>query len=133
MKKVILLLLIVFISACSNVPKGAELEQVANEKVILHPDLIDEIGVVSERMIKVGAYPAVELSLKNFTEDRYTIEYKFDWFDSSGFKIDTLQSWNRVTLSPSATSDILSVGKSEKAIQYKVNIRLPDDVFIVGE
>lgn len=133
MKIIFLLLMAIFINACSNIPKGTELEQVAIQRVILHPDLVDEIGVISERLIKVGAYPVVELSLKNFTEDRYTIEYRFDWFDASGFKIDSLQSWNRVSLTPNATVDIKSVGKSDKATQYKVNIRLPDDVFIVGE
>ena len=126
-----LMLISLTIVGCSNVPKGLEMEAIRSERFIIHPDLEDEIAVISERIRPVGVLPQAEVTLKNFTEDRYTIEYRIDWYDQDGFKIETLSSWNRLTLTPNGTQDVRSVGKSDKAVSFKMNIRLPDDVFIV--
>ena len=69
----------------------------------------------------------------NLTETRYTLEYKFDWEDSQGFKVGSINSWHRFTLTAGEERTFTSTGKVPDATNIVFTVRFPDDVFIETE
>lgn len=101
--------------------------------VIGSDNLIGKIEIKKPRFRSLGQLTQAQVMVLNPTEDRYTLEYKFDWEDSQGFKADSMNSWHRFTLTPGETRTFTSTGKVPEATQIVFTLRLPDDVFIENE
>lgn len=101
--------------------------------VIGSNNLIGNIEIKNPRFRLLGQLTQAQVMVLNSTETRYTLEYKFDWEDSQGFKADSMNSWHRFTLTPGETRTFTSTGKVPEATQIVFTLRLPDDAFIENE
>jgi len=142
--KIISLLLgtsmLAILSACNlqNVRPEAELVQNSSidqtnpraNLVLASEDLVGDIRLSNPVFQAIGALTRAQVTVQNLTENRYTLEYKFDWADNQGFAVNSLSSWHRFTLSPRQALKFTSTGKVPEATTITFTTRLPDDVFI---
>ncbi len=92
--------------------------------------LLGKIAISEPRFRQVGTLTQAQVYVQNLTEDRYTLEYKFDWEDSQGFTIPGINAWRRFTLTPQQRKTLIAIGKNPQATNIVVTVRLPDDTFI---
>ena len=93
-------------------------------------DLLGKIAISDPKFKKVGTLTQAQVYVQNLTEDRYTLEYKFDWEDSQGFTIQGINAWRRFTLTSQQRKTLTATGKNPTASNIIVTVRLPDDAFI---
>ena len=89
-----------------------------------------DIWISDARFQPVGQLTRAQVTLENTTETRYTLEYKFDWEDRSGFSVDNMGTWHRFTVAPREIRKFTSTGKTPEATGIIFTIRLPDDTFL---
>lgn len=92
--------------------------------------LLNNVAIIDPRFRKVGQLTQAEVTVQNLTENRYTLEYKYDWEDSQGFTVDSRSVWHRFTLTPHQTQRFQSTGKTPEATTIIFTVRFPDDAFI---
>lgn len=136
------LMIAAVITACSSVHPTthpvtqAEFEQLVNtthpraKLIVGSEDLLGKIVLSQPRFKTVGTLTQAQVYVQNLTEDRYTLEYKFDWEDSQGFTIKGINAWRRFTLTPHQQEALVATGKNPNATNIVVTVRLPDDTFI---
>jgi uncharacterized protein YcfL len=93
-------------------------------------DLLGKVAISDPRFKKLGQLTQAQVYVQNLTENRYTLEYKFDWEDSQGFAIQGNNAWRRFTLTPQQRKTLQATGKNPSAANIVVTVRLPDDTFI---
>ena len=91
--------------------------------------LSGKVIIVDPRFRLVGRLNQAEVTVKNLTETRYALEYKFEWQDNQGFSIDSGNVWHRFTLTPLQTRRFQSTGKTPQASAIIFMVRFPDDAF----
>jgi uncharacterized protein YcfL len=92
--------------------------------------LLHKVAVIDPRLRAVGQLNQAEVTVQNLTDNRYTLEYKFDWEDSQGFSVNSRNVWHRFTLTPRQTQRFQSTGKIPQASAIIFTVRFPDDAFI---
>ena len=92
--------------------------------------LLGKVAVIDPRFRTVGKLNQAEVTVQNLTENRYTMEYKFNWEDNQGFSVDSSNVWHRFTLTPRQTQRFQSTGKTPQASAIIFTVRFPDDAFI---
>ena len=92
--------------------------------------LLGKVAVIDPRFRSVGQLNQAEVTVQNLTDNRYTLEYKFDWEDKQGFTVDGRSVWHRFTLTPRQTQRFQSTGKNPQATAIIYTVRFPDDAFI---
>lgn len=118
------------ISPAPNIP-SAHIEANAPGKLILaSPDLHGHVALVNPKTRSLGQLTQAEVGIQNTTDDRYTVEYRFEWFDKDHFAIQSLSTWHRLTLTAGELRSVQSLGKNPSATNFQFTVRLPDDVFI---
>jgi uncharacterized protein YcfL len=98
--------------------------------VVASEALVGQIVVIDPKFRELGKLTQTQLTLQNLTENRYTIEYKFDWEDAQGFKIEGPSVWRTQTMTPHLVTNLNSTGKTPQAKNIIFTIRFPDNVFI---
>ena len=93
-------------------------------------DLLGKVALGDTRLRPVGVLTQAQVTVQNLTDNRYTLEYRFDWRDSQGFDVGSLNTWHRFTLTPRQTQTFNSVGKTPQATNIVFNVRVVDDAFI---
>jgi len=93
-------------------------------------DLLGKVALGDTRLRQVGVLTQAQITVQNLTDNRYTLEYRFDWRDSQGFDVGSLNSWHRFTLTPRQTQTFNSMGKTPAATNIVFNVRVVDDAFI---
>lgn len=93
-------------------------------------DLLGYIALTNPRFRQVGQLAQVNVNVENLSENRYTLEYRFEWMDDQGFAVDGKNVWHRFTLSPQGQTTVASMGKTPDAKNIVFTVRFPDDVFI---
>lgn len=129
------LILLFICSACAGVSNNQDQVILKGEHYRLHvasPKLHGKIITKEARARRVGRFMQGEARIENVTQDRYTIEYKFEWFDSSGFSVESINMWHRKTLTAGEVVAVNSLGSHEQADTFHLTIRLPDDSFVVS-
>ncbi len=91
--------------------------------------LAGKVVITDPRFRSVGRLNQAEVTVKNLTETRYALEYKFEWQDKQGFSIDSGNVWHPFTLTPLQTRRFQSTGKTPQASAIIFMIRFPDDAF----
>ena len=92
--------------------------------------LVNKIAAIDPRFRKLGEMTQAEVTVQNLTDDRYTLEYRFDWEDADGFSVNSNNMWHRFTLTARQTQRFQSLGKTPAAVNIMFTVRLPDDAFI---
>lgn len=100
-------------------------------KLVLASDgLIGYVVIINPKFRDVGKLTQAQVTVQNLTENRYTVEYKFDWEDAQGFKIEGPAVWRTLTLTPHLLTNLSSTGKTPDAKNIIFTVRFPDHVFI---
>jgi len=95
--------------------------------------LVGNIRMANLAFRKVGQFTQAQVGIQNLSNDRYNIEYRVEWEDANGFMVDQSGVWRRLTLSPTQIDTIMSTGKKPEAEKIVINLRLPDDPFIINQ
>lgn len=134
---------VVFLSACQTPPTVAEHPGYISKSTIDDSDprarlvlgsksLVGNIRMANLAFRKVGQFTQAQIGIQNLSNDRYNIEYRVEWEDASGFMVDQSGAWRRLTLAPMQIDTITSTGKKPGAEKIVINLRLPDDPFIIN-
>lgn len=99
-------------------------------RVIGSNKLIGYIAVVNPKLGKKGSFTKAQTTVQNLTENRYQVEYQYQWEDSSGFSIGTPRPWNRFVLGPKQAKNISEMALQNEAAKTIFTVRLVDDTFI---
>jgi len=131
------LMLAVLISGCQTSPvRPAETARTIDTSdpraklVIGSEQLLGVIGLGDTRFRQVGKLTQAQVMVQSLTDDRYTLEYKFDWETGQGFSTGGINTWHRFTLTPRETRTFVSTGNVPDAAHIVFTVRLPDDAFI---
>jgi len=92
--------------------------------------LLGKVALGDTRLRQIGTLTQAQVTVQNLTDNRYTLEYRFDWRDSQGFDVGSLNTWHRFTLTPRQTQTFNSMGKTPAATNIVFNVRIVDDAFI---
>ena len=93
-------------------------------------DLVGYVVLLNPKFRQLGQMTQAQVTVQNLTENRYSLEYKCDWFDAHGFQVGPRPVWQRFTLTPMITKTVTSMGKVPEARNIVFTVRLPDDAFI---
>jgi uncharacterized protein YcfL len=92
--------------------------------------LIGYISVVNPRLGQKGDFTRAQVTVQNLTENRYELEYQYQWEDISGFAVGTPRPWQRFVLGPMQARNIAESALQKEAKQALFTVRLVDDTFI---
>jgi uncharacterized protein YcfL len=95
--------------------------------IVGSPGLQGNIVLAEPRFRPVGNFQQAQVTVRNLTQDRYTLEYRIDWFDDQDFSVDDRRVWHRLTLNAYEERALTSTGKTAQASKVTVIVRLPDD------
>lgn len=93
------------------------------EIAFVDEELESRISVSEPRFRSKGRFPQAEIELKNTTRRNINIQYKIEWRDTDGFKIDTQSAWHGFLLQPNKPEYIQTVGKRDTAYSFIISIR----------
>ena len=99
----------------------------------LSQSLVGNIRMANLKFRKVGRFTQAQVGIQNLSNDRYNAEYRVEWEDKDGFVVDQSGVWRRFTLAPNQINTFTTTGKKPEAEKIIVNMRLPDDPFIVNK
>ncbi len=102
-------------------------------RLVLSRSLVGNIRMANLRFRKVGRYMQAQVGIQNLTDNRYNAEYRVEWEDKDGFMVDQSGVWRRITLADSQINTFTTTGKKPEAAHIVVNLRLPDDPFIINK
>lgn len=125
--------LLAILNGCATSPGSPQIVDTTHPRARLitgSRDLLHRVVMVNPRFRPAGNLTQAEVSVQNLTDDRYILEYKFEWSDPQGFSIGDAAVWHRFTLSPHQIRDMSSTGKTPDAQNLTFTIRYPDDAFI---
>ncbi len=100
------------------------------KRVIASDYLIGYIGIVNPRIGKTGNFSKAQVTIQNLTQNRYSLEYQFQWEDEQGFAVGTPRPWKRFVLAPQEAENVQEMALRPEAIKAVFTVRLPDDAFI---
>ena len=98
--------------------------------IIASDKLIGYIAPVNPRINHTGAFAKAQVTLQNLTENRYTLEYQFQWQDDQQFLISEPRPWQRFLLGPKEAKIIQEMALHPNATRAIFTVRLPDDSVI---
>ena len=99
-------------------------------RVIASDKLIGYIAVVNPRVGQTGAFTKAQVTVQNLTQNRYNLEYQFQWQDAQQFQVGEPRPWKRFTLGPKEAKVIKEMALNPDAVRTIFTVRLPDDTFI---
>lgn len=100
------------------------------KRVIASDYLIGYVSVINPRIGKTGSFSKAQVTVQNLTQNRYSLEYQFQWEDVQGFTVGTPRPWKRFVLAPKEAENIPEMALRPEAVKAVFTIRLPDDAFI---
>jgi len=99
-------------------------------RIIASDHLIGYIAVVNPRIGQTGAFTKGKVTVQNLTQNRYSLEYQFQWEDAQQFAVGDPRPWERFVLGPKEARNIQEMALNRDAVRAKFTVRLPDDTFI---
>ena len=99
-------------------------------RVIASDYLIGYITVVNPRIGRTGKFTKAQVTVQNLTQNRYSLEYQFQWQDAQQFAVGEPRPWQRFVLGPKEAKVIQEMALNTDAVRTIFTVRLPDDTFI---
>jgi uncharacterized protein YcfL len=99
-------------------------------RVISTPLLVDHIMVVNPKLGTQGKFAKAQVTVQNLTENRYELEYQYQWEDAAGFSAGTPRPWKRFVLEPKEASMYSELALNENAKRAIFTVRIVTDTFI---
>ncbi len=100
------------------------------KRLIASDALIGYISVVNPKLGKKGDFTKAQVTVQNLTENRYAVEYQYQWEDDAGFAVGTPRPWKRFVLGPMQAKNFSEMALQKDATKTVFTIRLVDDSFI---
>jgi uncharacterized protein YcfL len=97
------------------------------KRVIASDYLLDSIQVVDPKIGTKGNFSRAQVTVKNLTQDRYELEYQYQWEDQDGFAVGSPRPWNRFALGPKEFKKISEMALQQDAKQAIFTVRMVDD------
>ena len=83
------------------------------------------VSMENVRFGQVGRFTRAQVDIRNLTSRSLKLEYQVQWRDQSGFNLNSMSAWQRITLAPRQIESVLSVGKVEEAYGIRLTVREP--------
>jgi len=80
-------------------------------------------GEVSIRPLHLGASMEAQVMIRNTTSRDVMFEYRFIWYDASGFEISSLNSWIPAGLSGKEARGFVSTAPGPNAVSFRCMVR----------
>ena len=100
------------------------------KRIIASDYLIGYISVVNPKLGLAGNFPKAQVTIQNLTENRYEVEYQYQWEDQGGFAVGSPRPWKRFVLGPKEAKNFSEMALRQDAKQAVFTVRLVDDTFI---
>ena len=91
-----------------------------NDKVLARQLTFGEVSVRP-----VGSSLQAQVMVQNLSARDINFEYRFIWYDASGFEISSLTAWIPATLAGKVARGFTSTAPSDNAVSFKCMIRKP--------
>jgi uncharacterized protein YcfL len=100
------------------------------KRVIASDYLVGYISVVNPKLGQAGNFAKAQVTVQNLTQNRYNLEYQYQWEDQGGFIVGSPRPWKRFILGPKEAKDFSEMALRQDARQAIFTVRLVDDTFI---
>jgi len=100
------------------------------KRVIASDYLIGYISVVNPKLGQAGNFSKAQVTVQNLTQNRYSLEFQYQWEDDGGFAVGTPRPWKRFVLGPKEANNFSEMALRQDAKQAVFTVRLVDDTFI---
>lgn len=95
--------------------------------VFNNSSLKGDIQIVDVKSAMAGDIMRAQATLRSKDKDTLPFQYRFDWFDASGFEINSGSgSWKPLILNGRESKTIQAVAPDPRAKEFKLKIREPD-------
>jgi len=92
-----------------------------NDKVLARQLAFGEVSVRP-----VGSSLQAQVMVQNLSSRDVNFEYRFIWYDASGFEVSSLTAWIPATLAGKVSRGFNSTAPSDNALSFKCMIRKPN-------
>ncbi len=92
--------------------------------------LLGSIQIIDPKLGAKGQFSKTQVTVQNLTQNRYELEYQYQWEDDGGFSVGAPRPWNRFVLGPRELRTIPELALNQDAKQATFTVRLVDDSFI---
>jgi uncharacterized protein YcfL len=100
------------------------------KRIIASDYLIGYISVANPKMGKTGNFPKAQVTVQNLTQNRYDLEYQYQWEDQDGFPVGSPRPWKRFILGPKEAINFSEMALRQDAQKTTFTVRIVDDTFI---
>lgn len=97
---------------------------IKDKRIITDGSLVDKAGVVDVRETTVaGDLLKVQVQMYNSTSSLKSVNYRFEWFDSDGMRIETVLSrWKPKMLYGKETVWVSAVAPTPKTVDFRFKL-----------
>lgn len=100
------------------------------KRVIASDYLVGYISVVNPKLGQTGNLSKAQVTVQNLTQNRYSLEYQYQWEDQGGFTVSSPRPWKRFVLGPKEAKNFSEMALREDARGTIFTVRIVDDTFI---
>ena len=102
----------------------------ALKRIIASEYLVSYISVVNPKLGPVGNFSKAQVTVQNLTQNRYELEYQYQWEDKGGFAVGSPRPWKRFVLGPKEAKNFSEMALRQEADRTIFTVRIVDDTFI---
>ena len=126
------IVVLVLVASCG--PRGAG-SQTGTMVRSYHPDkLVENSRIVANRLKvlhrdadRVNGLLRIQITVENVTDERLQFEYRYTWFDASGFEIETpMSNWQTVVVNAKDEAYMSGVAPNAVVEDFKFVVRYPN-------
>lgn len=119
------LLIILFVGCTKNVRSHNHI--VGDERVkvtIIDSELLDKITIISSRQIPLANHLIkAQVDINSTTEEAYSFDYKFLWYDNKGFVVGT-SIWKPFFIQGKTLNKISHIAPHKSAKKFECRLKL---------
>jgi uncharacterized protein YcfL len=97
------------------------------KRVVASEYLLDSIKVIDPKIGTKGNFTRAQVTVENLTQDRYELEYQYQWEDLDGFAVGAPRPWQRFALGPRELRNFTEMALEQEAERAIFTVRLVDD------
>ena len=99
-------------------------------RVLASEYLVGYVSMVNPRLGQNGNFTKAQVTVQNLTQNRYSVEYQYQWEDQDGLAVGSPKPWRRFVLGPKEAKILAEMALRQEAKQAMVTVRIVDDPFI---
>ncbi|PSW07294.1 YcfL family protein [Photobacterium lipolyticum] len=124
MRYISVLLVTLFLAACTTTTSGISIESSNQNVVIGNSSLASRVAVERAIVGDVNGLMKAGVPVTSQVSDDMKLQYRFYWYDAQGLEVDGSDApWRQFVLHGKDTMTLQAVARSPKAKQYRIYIR----------